>query len=174
MLLVGVVARTQGNKGEVAVNSTTDFPDERFAAGSNLWCRRADAVVEAVTIRSFRMHLGRPVLAFDGVAGIGEAERYAGAELRVPASAQRELPAHVYYIHQLVGCAVWTAAGEEVGEVAAVEGEGGVTRLVVRSRGGTDVLVPFVQPFCTVDLDRRRIEVAPPEGLLDLNGAWRE
>ena len=90
-----------------------------------------------------------------------------GAELRVPASAQRELPAHVYYVHQLVGCAVWTASGEEVGEVAAVEGEGGVTRLVVRSRGGSDVLVPFVQPFCTVDLDRRRIEVAPPEGLLD-------
>ena len=49
-----------------------------------------------------------------------------------------------------------------------------MTRLVVRSRGGSDVLVPFVQPFCTVDLDRRRIEVAPPEGLLDLNGAWRE
>ena len=72
----------------------------------------------------------------------------------MPASAQRPLPEHVYYVHELVGCAVWTAAGERVGEVAAVDGEGGATRLVVRAAGGSEVLVPFVQAFCTVDLSR--------------------
>jgi 16S rRNA processing protein RimM len=175
MLLVGVVARTQGNRGEVVVNATTDFPDARFAAGEALWCRRVGAAPEAVRVQAFRMHLGRPVLALEGVAGIGEAEAFAGAELRVPAAARQALPAHVYYVHDLVGCAVWTVGGERVGEVAAVEGDGEATRLVVRAEpaDGGEVLVPFVQAFCTVDVAGRRIEIAPPEGLLDLNRPGR-
>lgn len=172
MLLVGVVARTQGNKGEVVVNATTDFPDERFAAGTGLWCRRVGAAPEVVRVQAFRMHLGRPVLALEGVAGIGEAEAFAGAELRVPAAAQQPLPAHVYYVHELVGCAVWTADGDHVGEVAAVEGDGEATRLVVRADDG-EVLVPFVQAYCAVDVTARRIEIVPPEGLLDLNRTGR-
>ena len=172
MLLVGVVARAQGNKGEVVVNATTDFPDERFAAGAELWCRRVGAAPQTVRVQAFRMHLGRPVLALDGVAGIGEADAFAGAELRVPATAQQALPAHVYYVHELVGCAVWTAAGENVGDVAAVEGDGEATRLVVRADAG-DVLVPFVQAYCVVDVASRRIEIAPPEGLLELNRPGR-
>jgi 16S rRNA processing protein RimM len=172
MLLVGVVARAQGNKGEVVVNGTTDFPDERFAAGASLWCRRVGSAPEEIRVRAFRMHLGRPVLALEGVAGIGEAEAFAGAELRVPMAAQQPLPAHVYYVHELVGCAVWTTGGEHVGEVAAVEGDGEATRLVVRAEAG-DVLLPFVQAYCTVDVAGRRIEIAPPEGLLDLNRPGR-
>ncbi len=172
MLLVGVVARAQGNRGEVVVNATTDFPEERFAAGQSIWCRRADGVVDRQTIRVSRMHLGRPVLHFEGVGSIGDAERFAGAELRVPAAAQHTLPPHVYYRHELIGCEVWTAEGARVGTVTAVEGEGDATRLVVAT-AASEVLVPFVQAYCTVDTGRRRIEIVPPEGLLDLNGAWR-
>jgi 16S rRNA processing protein RimM len=172
MLLVGVVARTQGNKGEVIVNATTDFPEQRFAAGAELWCRRRDGAIDRVAVRASRVHLGRPVLALEGVTSIGEAEAFAGAELRVPAAAQQPLPAHVYYVHELVGCAVWTDTGEPVGEVIAVDGDGGATRLVIKGPRG-EVLVPFVQEFCTVDRDGRRIVVAPPEGLLDVNGGWR-
>jgi 16S rRNA processing protein RimM len=172
MLLVGVVARSQGNKGEVIVNQTTDFPDDRFAVGAHVWSRRHDGDVERLTIRAFRMHGGRPVLAFSGVDGIGEAELFAGRELRVPASAAKALPAHVYYVYDLVGCAVETAAGQHVGQVRKVEGEGQAVRLVVEAAGG-EVLVPFVQAFCAVDLGARRIVVTPPEGLLEANGAWQ-
>lgn len=168
MLLVGVVARAQGNKGEVVVNATTDFADQRFAAGAELWCRREGGATAAVRVQAFRMHLGRPVLALEGVAGIGEAERLAGAELRVPSGARQALPAHVYYVHDLVGCEMWTAGGVHVGAVSAVEGDGEATRLVVAAPEG-EVLVPFAQAFCTVDLARRRIEIAPPDGLLELN-----
>jgi 16S rRNA processing protein RimM len=173
MLLVGVVARAQGNKGEVVVNATTDFPEQRFAAGSILWCRRAAGSIERLEVQAWRMHLGRPVLTLAGVASIGEAEQYAGAELRVPVATMQPLPPDVYYLHELVGCAVWTAAGERVGEVSAVEGDGAAVRLVVRTMRD-DVLVPFTQAFCTVDRAARRIEITPPEGLLELNGAWQE
>jgi ribosomal 30S subunit maturation factor RimM len=45
-------------------------------------------------------------------------------------------------------------------------------RLVVAAARG-EVLVPFVQAYCAVDIAARRIVVTPPEGLLDVNGAWQ-
>ena len=174
MLLVGVVARTRGIKGEVIVNATTDFPDERFATAASVWGRApVGGPIEKLTVAQSRSHLGRPVVRFDQAATIDEAERFVGWELRVPASAARRLPPHVYYHHELVGCQVWTADGRLVGTVGKVEGDGQSVRLVVTAPRG-EVLVPLVQAFCAVDTSARRIVVTPPEGLLEANGAWQE
>ena len=62
--------------------------------------------------------------------------------------------------------------GDPIGEVTAVEGERGATRLVVRSRRN-EVLIPLADAICTVDVKAKRIMVRPPEGLLELNGEWR-
>jgi len=72
----------------------------------------------------------------------------------------------------LIGCAVVTEGGDPIGEVTAVQGDGAATRLVVRSRRN-EVLIPFADEICTVDVAGRRIVVRPPEGLLELNGEWR-
>ncbi len=172
MLLVGEVARARGTAGEVYVNSTTDFPETRFATGATLWGRAAaGGRIERLTVERFRSHLGRPILTFSGVADMTAADRFAGWQLRVPVSDLTTLPEHVYYHHQLVGCAVETGDGTPVGTVSRVEGDG-QARLVIDAAGG-EVLVPLVQAFCVVDLVARRIVVTPPEGLLDANGEWR-
>ncbi|HUU34482.1 MAG TPA: ribosome maturation factor RimM [Vicinamibacterales bacterium] len=173
MLLVGVVARARGTKGEVIVNATTDFPETRFAAGATVWGRpAAGGALEALTVAHVRSHLERPIVRFEGVTDMTGAERFAGWQLRVPEAAALELPEHVYYHHQLVGCEVCIADGTVVGTVSRVDGGGQSVRLVVAAARG-EVLVPFVQTFCAVDLAARRIVVTPPEGLLDVNGAWR-
>ena len=173
MLLVGVVARARGTKGEVIVNSTTDFPETRFAEGARLWwCPAAGGAIEALTVAEFRMHLSRPIVRFEGVAEMTGAERFAGWHLRVPAAEAQDLPEHVYYHHDLVGCDVVTADGQRVGVVSRVDGEGQSVRLVVAAARG-EVLVPLVQAFCAVDTAARRIVVTPPDGLLDANGPWQ-
>ena len=174
MLLVGTVARPRGTKGEVIVNPTTDFPDTRFAQGATVWGRPgAGGGIEALTVEQFRMHLGRPIVRFEGVADMTGAERFAGWQLRVPAAEALRLPAHVYYHHELVGCEVLTSDGARVGAVSRVDGEGQSVRLVIAAPRG-EVLVPFVQEFCAVDVAARRIVVTPPEGLLNANGAWQD
>ena len=173
MLLVGVVARARGTKGEVIVNATTDFPETRFAEGATLWGRpAAGGAIEALTVVQFRTHLERPIIQFEGVTDMTGAERFAGWQLRVPEASAQALPEHVYYHHQLVGCEVRTVDGTVVGTVSRVDGDGQSVRLVIAAARG-EVLVPFVQAFCAVDMAARRIVVTPPEGLLEANGAWQ-
>jgi 16S rRNA processing protein RimM len=75
----------------------------------------------------------------------------------------------MYYWHDLVGCRVETTGGEVVGDVTAVEGDMGSSRLVLRSAGG-EVLIPLAQAICVnIDTAARRIVIDPPEGLLDAN-----
>ena len=172
LVLVGFVARTHGNRGEVILKSETDFPEERFRVGGILQARRGDGPIEPLEVTTVRFQQGRPIIGIAGIGSISEAERLAGYELRVPESDQGPLPAGRYYHHQLIGCEVETRDGESVGRVTAVQGDGDATRLVVRGPRA-EVLIPLAQEICSIDVPGRKIVISPPEGLLEVNGAWR-
>lgn len=169
MAVVGRIARAHGIRGQVIVNPETDFPEERFRQGSELFRRHADGSIQTMTVTSCRLQQGRPVIGLDGVDDMNAAIALAGVEFRVPVEQLTALPAGTFYRHDLVGCSVSTADGTVIGEVIEVEGSIGDSRLVVRTSRG-DVLVPLVEAICTtIDPAARRIVVAPPEGLLELN-----
>ncbi len=173
-ILVGVVARTHGNRGEVVVNPETDFPDERFHQGAQLMARARDGSPSTLEVVTMRMHQGRPVILFKGIATMNDAELLAGTELRV-AQDERDadrLEPGEYYHRDLIGCEVVTVDGEPIGQVTAVDDGHGQTRLVVRGRRN-EVLIPLAGAICTVDIAAKRITVRPPEGLLEVNGEWR-
>jgi len=168
MAVVGTIARAHGNRGQVIVNPETDFPDERFQAGAELFVERAGAV-QTLRVVAMRMQHDRPVIAFDGVATMDDAEALAGSELRVPVDRLASLPHDTFYHHDLVGCRVETRGGVEVGVVSGVQGAAGGSRLIVRSPRG-EVEIPLVADICTaVDVDAKRIVIDPPAGLLELN-----
>jgi 16S rRNA processing protein RimM len=173
MVLVGRVARAHGNRGQVIVDPATDFPEERFKAGSVLHIRRGETS-EPLTVESVRFHRGRPIVGLAGVDTMNAAEALAGTELRVGVDALQPLPARSYYHHDLIGCSVVTPHGETIGRVRSVDGDGAGSRLVVENTNG-DVLIPMVEGICVeVDGASRQIVVAPPEGLLDLNVTKRQ
>jgi len=168
MVVVGRVARAHGNRGEVIVNPETDFPDIRFRTGSELQVRRGDAI-DTLKVAGVRSHQGRPVVVFEGVSTMDAAEALAGAELRIDAEAMRPLAAGEFYRHELVGCRVETTDGRKLGDVRRVEEGSGVDRLVVSGARG-EILVPLARDICvTIDAASRRIVIAPPDGLLELN-----
>ena len=173
-ILVGVVARTHGNRGEVIVNAETDFPEARFYEGARLLTRAKDGRPGTLEVATMRMHQGRPVILFKGIGSMNDAELLAGTELRIAEdeSDAELLEAGEFFHRDLIGCVVMTENGDPVGEVIAVEGDRGNTRLVVRSRRN-EVLIPLADEICTVDVANKRITVRPPEGLLELNGEWR-
>jgi 16S rRNA processing protein RimM len=172
MILVGFVARTHGNKGQVILKSESDFAERRFRPGARVFARVGNGPAEALEVTSARFQQGRPIVGFGGFSTISEAERLTGAELRIPEADQEPLPAGAYYHHQLIGCEVVLPGGEALGRVHAVQGEGQATRLVVKS-GRAEVLIPLAEEICAVDTEAKRIVVTPPEGLLEVTGEWR-
>ena len=171
-ILVGVVARTHGNRGEVIVNRETDFPEERFRKGARLWTRRRDGAPSTLEVVSMRMHQGRPVIMFSGVGSMNDAELLAGQELRTDEAGPRRPPDGEFFHRDLIGCEVVTEGGELVGRVTGVLDDSAQARLVVAGKR-SELLIPLADEICTVDLVAKRITVRPPEGLLELNGDWR-
>ena len=165
-ILVGRIARAHGNKGQVIVDPETDFLDERFAAGKTVFVGEG---ADARTIIAARVHQGRPVIALEGVDTMNDAEALAGAELKVDAAELMALPQGTYYRHDLVGCEVIDTEGRLIGEVAAVEGPLEMSRLVINAPHG-EVLIPLVADICVeIDPTAKRIRIAAPEGLIELN-----
>lgn len=180
MAAVGRIARAHGNRGQVIVNSDTDFPAARFREGAELFIERRDrggpedpADLVALKVTSMRFQGDRPVIAFDGVATMTEAEALAGRELRVPVEWLAPLPDGVFYRHDLVGCRVEDTRGELIGIVQDVEAGSSGSLLVVsasESKTGDEVLIPLAAAICrTIDVAAKRIVVDAPAGLLDVN-----
>lgn len=166
LLLVGRVARAHGNKGQVVVNPDSDFAGERFREGITL---RVGANGELRRITSARFHRGRPVIGLEGIDTMDDAEKLTGTELKMPVGELGTLPDRTYYRHDLVGCRVEDTDGRMIGEVTAVEGPMEASRLVIAAPHG-EVLIPLVADICVeVNPGEKRIQVAAPEGLLELN-----
>jgi 16S rRNA processing protein RimM len=168
MAVVGRIVRSHGLRGQVVVNLETDFPEERFRPGAELFVEHG-GVVKPLTLTSVRFQNQRPVIGIAGVDTIDAAEPLAGLELRVPADRLAPLPAGTFYRHDLVGCRVETQSGALVGMVRDVEGTLTGSRLVVKADDG-EVLIPLASEICTtIDVEGKRIVIEPPDGLLDLN-----
>ena len=170
-LLVGVVVRAHGLRGELVVGVRTDSPEERFAPGAVLARRLPDgADAGLLTVETARPHSGRLLVRFVEAADRDAAEALRGSRLLVDAAT---LPPtgdpDEFHVHQLEGLAVELADGTAVGTVREIAHGPGGELLVVARPDLPDALVPFVRAIVpTVDLDGGRVVLTPPEGLLEL------
>ena len=166
LILVGHVARAHGNKGQVIVNPETDFAADRFAEGAILLV--GDPLVER-RVTTVRFQQGRPIVGFEGVDTMDAAEALAGAPIQVTQASLAPLPEGTYYRHELIGCEVQDTDGRIIGLVSAVEGPIEASRLVIDAPHG-EVLIPLNAAICLeIAPEAKRIRVAAPEGLIDLN-----
>jgi len=172
LLVVGVVIRPHGVRGELLVDVRTDEPAERFVAGSVLLTDPAGA--GPLTIESVRPHTtggrSRLIVAFDEVLGREAAEAMRGVALQVDAAeiGPTDDPDE-FHDHQLVGLEAVSEDGEALGEVVRVEHAPASDLLVLRKVGGGQALVPFVKAIVpSVDLAAGRVVLTPPAGLLEL------
>jgi 16S rRNA processing protein RimM len=193
------ILRARGNKGEVAVELLTDFPQrlkelKEVFLGDGASDGERGGAPRRVGVREFwvdRNHAGQAVYWFEGFLSINEAEKLRGLDVLIPFEQRVVLPAGQYFVEDLVGCSVFEVpgAGEGsavasspcsmseapmlIGSVAYVqavgEAQAGTPILVVNVRGA-ELLIPLAEDICKrVDVVGRRIEVVLPDGLRDLN-----
>lgn len=168
-VVIGRIVRPQGNRGEVVVESLTDFGDTRFAVGTAVRVRGEDGDRTLVIGRS-RPHSGRWVIGFEGMASIDDAEQLRGGEIEIDLADLTPLADGQYYLHDLFGCRVATTGGLDVGDVLRVDDVTGAAVLLVVGTAHGEVLVPFADSIIRdVDVPGRRIVIEAPDGLLELN-----
>jgi 16S rRNA processing protein RimM len=166
-LVVARIGRAHGIKGQVSVEVRTDEPELRLAPGAVLATDPASA--GPLTVADGRVHSGRLLLSFAGVSDRNAAEALRGTLLIAEVDpAQTPDDPEEFYDHQLVGLDVVLADGTRVGELSAVLHLPAQDLLSVTRPDGTEALVPFVHEIVPeIDLERRRVVLTPPPGLLD-------
>jgi 16S rRNA processing protein RimM len=177
--------RPQGRKGELFADILTDFP-EKFAERKRLWLLAESTSQQApsaaqpcqMTLVNHWLHKGGIVLHFEGVNSISDAELLAGLIVAIPHEERAPLAENEAYIGDLIGCALLDVAREEpvaIGQIEDVDlSAGPVPLLVVRGAkpGRDEILIPFAKSYLrSIDTDAKRVEMALPVGLVDLNEA---
>jgi len=180
------IRRPQGRKGEVFADILTDFP-EKFAARRRLWLladpdsgnAKTAPVPRQVELAAHWLHKGGIVLHFAQSNSISDAETLAGRMVAIPSSERAQLAEDEVYVGDLIGCTLVDVAGNgavSVGQIEDVDRTAGpVALLVVRGAGSdAEILIPFAKSFLrSIDLAGKRVEMALPEGLVDLNASGK-
>ena len=192
-VLVARILRARGNKGEVAAEILTDFPErltkleEVFLGAPQGNCEPRRIALKSCWLS--QNHRGQAIFHFENANSISEAEKLRGFEVLLPLEQRVALPAGQYFVSDLVGCSVFeTPANPPVvasspcslaeapallGTVRDVQFPGeempGTPLLEVGTSQG-ELLIPLAVEICTkIDPAARRIDVVLPEGLRDLN-----
>jgi 16S rRNA processing protein RimM len=194
-VIVARILRPRGNKGEVAAQLLTDFPERltrltEVFLGASSGAKAAEPRLTALKACWLsRNHKGQAVFHFEGCNSISEAEKFRGLDVLLPIESRAKLSAGQYFLDDLVGCLVFENFAEPsvvssspcslasapalLGVVKEVqipgEGVAGTPLLVIDTSAG-ELLVPLAEDICTrINTVERRIDVVLPDGLRDLN-----
>ncbi|MEI7027359.1 ribosome maturation factor RimM [Paenibacillus sp. y28] len=166
---VGQVVNTHGIRGEVKVVSQTHFPEERFAKGSRLALfGEGPQQEQAVIVESARPQKNVYIIKFQGYNNINDVLPYKGWLLKVSEEHRAELEEDEFYYSDMIGCAVVTEEGEELGEIKEILSPGANDVWVVKRPKGKDLLLPYIdEVVLAVDIAAKRVTVRLMEGLLE-------
>jgi 16S rRNA processing protein RimM len=192
-VLVARILRARGNKGEVAAELLTDFP-ERLTKLREIFVGNASGESEPCRMALkncwlSQNHRGQAVFHFEGVDSISDAEKLRGLGVLLPFEQRVTLPAGQYFVTDLIGCSVFdnptassafssspcslAEAPALLGAVRDVQFPGGEfsgTPLLDVETAQGEILIPLAADICAkIDTVARRIDVVLPEGLRDLN-----
>ena len=162
------VLKTQGRRGEVAVEIYSDVPG-RFSAGMKVLASPDHETRRELSITEAWPHKGRLVLKFDGIDSISEAEELVGCELQVLETERAQLEAGWTYVSDLIGCEVFDG-DRAIGRVEDVQSGAGEAALLIVQAGKRVIEIPFAEAYLReVDAVGKQIKMTLPEGMLDLD-----
>ena len=159
LILMGVIGKPHGVRGQVRVNAYTEDPDalaeypltDRNGRRFSLeWRHDNVAQLSEITAQGPRPITDR-----------NEAEKLTNTELFAPRSALPAPDDEEFYLTDLIGLKAQTEAGAPLGTIAAVHDYGGGSSLEIHPGG---LLVPFTRAAVpVVDIAGGHVVVIPPE-----------
>lgn len=169
-IAVGVIRKAHGVRGEASVEPWTDSA-ERFSELETVTLVSPDeSSTREARIESVREHGERALVKFAGIESPEDVQTLHNWTVEIPEAEARALEEDEYFLHDLVGLTLVDAEGKERGVVTEVLEGGGGLLLSVKRADGKRFELPFAADLCTeIDLEAKRMVVALPEGLDDLD-----
>jgi len=177
--IVGLIRKAQGIRGEVVVEPFTDKPDVIFASGTRVFAgtsngdlaivRDVKGVEETPTLtvsqsKPFKKGL---IVQFEELQDRDSAELWRGRYLLAPFSELPPLQEDEVYLHDLIGMAVVSTTGEQIGAVTTFyELPQGIMLDVKTAR--ESVVIPYrPEIIVKTDIGERTIVINDTLGFLD-------
>lgn len=163
-ILIGKIINTHGLKGELKIDSYTDFEKDRFKPGSLVYVSEKYL---PFTVESIKHYKGFLHIVFKDNNDINLVEKYKNMNIYKNKEDVAPLKKGEYYFNDLKGLDVYC---EDicVGKVKQVEEGLRNNFLRVVKSDKTESLVPFIMNtfILDVDLDKKRIDIVKMDGLL--------
>ena len=162
-LLVGILRRPHGIRGEVLMAVMTDFP-ERLKPGTTLYMGSEH---KPVTIASVRQHTKGLIVTFEEFSSRDDLDHLRNQDLFVRADDRPALPEGEYYLHQLIGLQAVSEEGDQLGVVSEWIETGANGVFVIKPADGGEILIPDIEDVIVgIDLESKQITVRLIDGLL--------
>lgn len=163
---IGRMINTHGIKGEIKIRSYSDFDEQRYVKGNTVYMKVNEEMMP-LTVKSYRVHKGFPLVSFEELKDINAVEKYRECELYITDDMREELD-EGYYYDELEGLDAYDTEGNLLGTTIGIEETNGAQdNLRIETKSGKTFLVPYIEEFIVeVDLDENRIVIAMQEGLL--------
>ena len=167
LVSIAKIVKPQGNKGEVAADFLTDFP-QRFKDLKKVFLEKDGQNSLPFTIDSFRFLKQRIIIKFSGVNEIRAAERLRNCDIKISKKEIVTLPPNSYYQYDLIDCVVKDVKGCSFGIVTDILEVAGKFLLSIQ-RSQKEILVPFAREIVLeVNLSKKELICNIPKGLDEL------
>ena len=169
LVTIGKVINVRGLKGELKIESLSNFSPLRYKKGSIIILE--DETTNQVfnyKVKGYFQDGRFDYVQFEEIKDVDTARKYVGLYLKIYIQELKNHDKDTFYYHQLIGCEVRTYKNEVVGIVTKVEdiGPHHILRIKANSRK-QDILVPFLWQFLDkVDPVEKTIVLKEVEGLL--------
>lgn len=165
LLQVGVITSTHGIRGEVKVFPTTDDA-KRFKKLKQVIMDTGKEQKE-LQIESVKFFKNMVILKFKEFDNINDVEQYRQAKLLVTREHAVKLQKDEYFIADLIGLAVVSDEGEDLGTITDVLQTGANDVYIVQKENEPELLIPAIHDcILEVDMQERKMKVHLLEGLV--------
>lgn len=163
-VIVGRIVAVRGLRGEMRVE-LADPDGRQFLQAQEVYLGEGRVRLQ---VRQARLFRGQGLLQVEGIDDRDAAEYWRDAQVWVAAEDVVPLKEDEYYCRQVLGLAVITAEGENLGQVTDVLPTGANDVYVVQATDGQELLLPAIkQVILKIDLVSGTMLVRLLEGLRD-------
>lgn len=168
LIEIGTTGRPHGVQGELRFHLAWRYRDA-IPGLDKVYLSRGEGAPREAVIETVRPHNDVYLVRLDVAPDRTAAESLRGVALFARAEDLEEAGCTGPFPEQMIGMEVLTEAGEPVGTLAGVD-EYPAGDMFIVEMGEKEHLIPAVADIVrSVDFDSRKITVALPPGLLDLN-----